>query len=189
MRASSRLDFVTSNRHKFEEARRILDGLGVAVGHRTVTLPEIQSDSLAEIAVHKALAAHRITGGAVLVEDDGLFVESLGGFPGPYSSYVFGTIGNRGILELARGDRAAAFRSAVAYSDGERTLHFQGMVRGSISDAPRGNGWGYDPIFVPEGAGGTFAQIDKDGFSHRRAALAAFAEWYLGDGQQPVPET
>lgn len=179
MRASSRLDFVSSNRHKFEEARRILGTLGVTVHRRAATLPEIQSDSLAEIAAHKALAAHRVAGGAVLVEDDGLFVESLGGFPGPYSSYVFGTIGNGGILELVRGDRAAVFRSAVAYSDGETTVHFEGAVRGSISDAPRGDGWGYDPIFVPEGADGTFAQIDKDRFSHRRAALAAFAEWYL----------
>ena len=179
MRASSRLDFVSSNQHKFGEARRILSGLGVTVHHRAAALPEIQSDSLAEIAVHKALAAHRLTGGAVLVEDDGLFIESLGGFPGPYSSYVFGTIGNGGILELARGDRTAVFRSVIAYSDGETTVHFEGAVRGSISDAQRGDGWGYDPIFVPEGADGTFAQIDKDRFSHRRAALAAFAEWYL----------
>ena len=178
MRVSSRLDFVSSNQDKFGEVRRILGGMGVAVSHRAASLPEIQSDSLTEIALHKAEAAHRITGGAVLVEDDGLFIESLGGFPGPYSSYVFGTIGNGGILDLVKGRRDAVFRSVVAYSDGSVAVPFHGETRGSISSKARGNGWGYDPIFVPRGAGGTFAQIDKDSFSHRRAALAAFAEWY-----------
>lgn len=176
--------FVSSNEHKFGEARRILERMGVAISHHRASLPEVQSHSLEEIALAKAASAHSLAGGAVLVEDDGLFIDSLKGFPGPYSSYVFDTIGNAGILALVRGDRAASFCSVVAYADGSRTAAFRGEVRGRISDAARGSGWGYDPVFVPDGAGGTFAQIDKDRFSHRGEALEAFARWY-GGGQRP----
>ena len=180
----SSVRFVSSNGHKFGEARRILGRMGIAISHHRASLPEVQSDSLEEIALAKAASARGLVGGAVLVEDDGLFIDSLRGFPGPYSSYVFDTIGNAGILELVRGDRAASFRSVFAYADGSRTAAFKGEVRGRIADAIRGSGWGYDPVFVPDGAGGTFAQIDKDSFSHRGEALAAFARWY-GDGQRP----
>ena len=176
----SSLRFVSSNRHKFEEARRILHKMEIKVSHYEASLPEIQSDSLEQIALHKAAAARDVAGGAVLVEDDGLFVDSLSGFPGPYSSYVFDTIGNAGVLALVRGDRAASFRSAVAYADGSGIKSFEGVVRGRIADTICGSGWGYDPVFIPDGAGRTFAQIDKDNFSHRGAALAAFAVWYAG---------
>ena len=180
----SSVRFVSSNEHKFGEARRILGRMGVAISHHRASLPEVQSHSLEEIALAKAASAHSLVGGAVLVEDDGLFIDSLKGFPGPYSSYVFDTIGNAGILALVRGNRAASFRSVVAYADGSRTVAFRGEVRGCIADAARGSGWGYDPVFVPDGAGGTFAQIDKDQFSHRGEALGTFARWY-GGGQRP----
>lgn len=180
----SKIWFVSSNEHKFGEARRILGRMGMEISHHRASLPEVQSHSLEEIALAKAASARSLVGGAVLVEDDGLFIDSLKGFPGPYSSYVFDTIGNAGILALARGDRAASFRSVVAYADGSRTEAFRGEVRGRIADAIRGSGWGYDPVFIPDGAGGTFAQIDKDRLSHRGEALEAFARWY-GDGQRP----
>lgn len=178
----SSLRFVSSNEHKFGEARRMLRREGIRISHLKASLPEVQSHSLEEIALAKAAAAHRLAGGAVLVEDDGLFIDSLKGFPGPYSAYVFDTIGNDGILALVRGDRAASFRAVVAYADGSNALSFEGRVRGRIADRMRGSGWGYDPVFVPDGAPGTFAQTDKDLYSHRGAALAAFARWY-GSGR------
>ena len=169
--------FVSSNRHKFEEVRRILERLGVRVRYHAASLPEMQSESLFQIARLKASAARKLTGGAVLVEDDGLFVDCLNGFPGPYSAYVFDTIGNGGILSLVGESRGATFRSAMAYDDGSTQKQFGGEVRGRISERPAGRGWGYDPIFAPDGAGGTLAQVDKDAFSHRRVALEAFAAW------------
>jgi len=181
----SKIWFVSSNEHKYGEARRILARMGMGISHHRASLPEVQSHSLEEIALAKAASARSLVGGAVLVEDDGLFIDSLKGFPGPYSSYVFDTIGNAGILSLVRGDRTASFRSVVAYADDSRTAAFKGEVRGRIADAIRGSGWGYDPVFIPDGAGGTFAQIDKDQLSHRGEALAAFARWY-GDGRPPL---
>lgn len=178
MPGSRSVSFASSNRHKFGEARRILEPLGIRIRECRITIPEIQSHSIEEISRAKADRAYQTAGGPVLVEDDGLFIESLGGFPGPYSSYAFDTIGNRGILALVGERRDAVFRSAVSYRDGDTTATFSGKIWGTISDSPRGYGWGYDPIFVPRGARGTFAQIDKDAFSHRREALAAFAEWY-----------
>lgn len=176
----SSLKFVSSNHDKFKEVRRILGGMNIGISYHEAVLTEIQSDSLERIALAKAAAARDVAGGAVLVEDDGLFIESLNGFPGPYSSYVFDTIGNAGMLALVQGDRRAHFRSVVAYADDSKIRIFKGEVRGRIADAACGSGWGYDPIFAPDGADGTFAQADKDLFSHRGAALSAFTEWYGG---------
>ena len=174
----SSVRFVSSNRHKFIEARRILASMGIEVSHHATSLPEMQSDSLEEIALAKAAAARDALGGVVLVEDDGLFIDSLNGFPGPYSSYVFNTLGNTGILALVQKKRTASFHSVVAYADDSHTLSFKGVIWGSISSSARGSGWGYDPIFVPDGTDQTFALLDKDLFSHRKAALTAFARWY-----------
>lgn len=178
----SSICFVSSNEYKFREASRILYRDGIKISYMHASLPEIQSDSLEEISLAKAAAARDLAGGAILVEDDGLYIDSLRGFPGPYSSYVHDTIGNNGILSLVQKDRTAAFRSAVAYADDSNTVVFQGEARGHIAGSVQGSGWGYDPIFIPDGAAGTFAQIDKDCFSHREAALADFAMWY---GRRP----
>ena len=170
--------FVSSNAHKFKEAQGILGPLGIPIRHRHAILSEIQSESIADIALHKVRQAYRVTGGPSLVEDDGLFIDALGGFPGPYSSYVFKTIGNRGILRLLQESRESSFVAVVAYSDGHKTVSFRGVARGSIARTASGDGWGYDPIFVPRGAGGTFADIQKGAFSHRTLALRKFAKWY-----------
>ena len=83
----SKIWFVSSNEHKYGEARRILARMGMGISHHRASLPEVQSHSLEEIALAKAASARSLVGGAVLVEDDGLFIDSLKGFPGPYSSY------------------------------------------------------------------------------------------------------
>jgi XTP/dITP diphosphohydrolase len=82
------LFFASSNTHKFQEAKLILDDFGINLGFYKCDLEEIQSDSLQEIAKHKAIQAFQKSKKPILVEDDGLFIESLNGFPGPYSSYV-----------------------------------------------------------------------------------------------------
>ncbi len=180
MPGSSDILFATSNRHKFLEARDILGGMGISVAIRECDLLEIQSDVLGEIALHKAERAFELCKKPVIVEDDGLYIDCLGGFPGPYSSYVFNTIGNAGILRLLAQDRAASFRAAIAYrGPGCEGVVFDGEVRGSIAQTPRGGGWGYDPIFVPCNASETFAEAgDKNHTSHRHAALEKFASWF-----------
>ena len=100
MQQSSELFFVSSNNHKFTEAQRILSNLGLEISLFKTTLEEIQSNSLSEIAKRKALDAYSKVQKPVIIEDDGLFIDSLDGFPGPYSSYAYDTIGNKGIMNL-----------------------------------------------------------------------------------------
>lgn len=173
------ITFVSSNAHKATEVRRILYRADINVNVVAADISEIQHDSLDRIAAAKAVAARDIVGGSAFVEDDGLFIDSLQGFPGPYSSYVFDTIGNAGILRLVTEPRTAVFKAVIAYSDYAHTdtRIFTGETRGVISDEVRGDGWGYDPIFIPDGASDTFAQIDKDLYSHRQLALGLFIRW------------
>ena len=124
-----------------------------------------------------------LEGSAIMVEDSGLFIDSLDGFPGAYSSFVEGTVGLDGILRLLEdaGDRGAEYR-AVAIVDSEgRTWQANGICRGRISKEMLGSGgFGYDPIFVPaEGDGRTCAQMsaeEKSAISHRGQALRGLSE-------------
>lgn len=178
MPESSSLLFASSNRHKFEEARDILAAFGVELNLLRCQLEEIQSYSILDIAERKSAAAFALCGKPVIAEDAALHIDSLGGFPGPYSSYVFATIGNAGILKLVGRSRSARFASAVAYCDGAKPVSFCAAVSGRISDAARGRGWGYDPIFIPRGETRTYAQMpDKNTASHRHASLRKLARW------------
>lgn len=174
--------FASTNENKYREVRSILAQRGLEVEFAKTELVEIQSDSLEAIAREKAKSAYLQVSRTVIVEDDGLFIDGLGGFPGQYSSYVFKTIGNAGIVKLLSGVRArsASFVSLIAFSDGKATTVFEGKVNGAIVDKQAAGGWGYDPIFVPDGASGTFAELaNKNDYSHRRKALDLFADWYL----------
>ena len=91
MQQLSELFFVSSNENKFEEAERILSHLGLQINFFKTTLEEIQSNNLNDIAKQKAINAYELVQKPVIIEDDGLFIDSLDGFPGPYSSYVYDT--------------------------------------------------------------------------------------------------
>ena len=178
--------FVTSNIHKFQEARRVLSKYKIATAKLRVGAVEIQDDSLENIAKTSALDAVKNSGLPIFVEDAGLFVEALNGFPGPYSSYVYRTVGTKGILKLMKNikNRDANFQSVIAFSSPEKKSRcFHGKVKGKISLQELGtSGFGYDPIFEPsKGDGRTFAEMttaQKNEYSHRAEALRKFAEWY-----------
>ncbi len=180
--ALRRVVFASTNQNKFREVQSILAPRGIEAEFAQTDLAEIQSDSLEAIAKEKAATAFSRVSGPVIVEDDGLFVDALGGFPGQYSSHAFKTIGNAGILRLLSGsqDRSASFVSLIAFSDGRDVAVFEGRVPGKISMCEAEGGWGFDPIFVPDGAKKTYAELEnKNDYSHRRRALDRFAEWYL----------
>ena len=167
--------FVSTNRGKLAEVREILRPYGIGVRWRRRTLPEPQAPTLEEV-VRAKLAATRDIQGTVLVEDSGLFIESLSGFPGVYSAHFLRIWGFRPILELLRTRRRdAAFRAAVGVRKGGKAWLFTGEVRGTIAMAPKGRGgFGYDPIFVPRGWSKTFAEVplaSKNKLSHRGRAL------------------
>ncbi|MFC6730972.1 RdgB/HAM1 family non-canonical purine NTP pyrophosphatase [Haladaptatus sp. DYSN1] len=186
------LRFVTGNEGKVREAETYLTE---PLAQADFDYTEIQSDSLAEIALHGAREAfdHLDGDDPIIVDDSGLFIDALGGFPGPYSAYVEDTVGVERVWNLTEmeDNRRARFRSVVAYYDGERAETFEGSVRGRIV-APRGEGgFGYDPIFEHNGT--TLAEMDvetKNSISHRGRALAKFAEWFSTDGEwnPGVPE-
>jgi len=178
------ITFASTNQNKFLEVQSILSTRNIPVDFSQIYLVEIQSDSLEEIAREKAKTAFAKVGRQVIVEDDGLFINSLGGFPGQYSSFVFQTIGNDGILKLLAGsaNRSAYFRSLIAFYNGITLSISTGRVDGRISErVTEGGGWGYDPIFVPDGTDLTFAELkkSKNEYSHRKRALEKFAQWYL----------
>lgn len=119
----------------------------------------------------------------LFIDDSGLFVDALKGFPGVYSSYVFKTLGCEGILRLMEGveGRGARFECCIGYMEpGGDPYIAKGVAHGTISRGMAGTGgFGYDPIFVPEGGSRTYAQIDvaeKNTLSHRGRAMAKFIE-------------
>ena len=180
--------FATGNFHKFNEARMILSEYNIATGMLRVKNLEIQSDRLEEIAQTSVIDAFNRCHLPVIVEDAGLFVDALKGFPGPYAAYTYKTISNPGLLKLMENveNRKATFRSAIAYYDEQsEPVCFEGEAAGRIASDERWgtgkSGFGFDPIFEPSGSKKTFAEMtveEKNGFSHRANAIRKFAEWY-----------
>jgi XTP/dITP diphosphohydrolase len=178
--------FVTSNVHKFLEAHNVLSEYKMATAKLRVEAVEIQDDSLENIAKYSAKDAVKNCGLPVFVEDAGLFIEALGGFPGPYSKYVYNTVGLEGVLKLMKDieNRSAYFLSVIAFaSPDKQPVCFIGKVQGKLTSKEQGtSGFGYDPIFVPlEGDGRSFAEMtttEKNQYSHRAEALRKFAQWY-----------
>jgi len=182
--------FATRNAHKTEEIQRIL-GTEFKVNDLAAhpEIPHIAETgrTFQENAILKALAASRKLPGLVIADDSGLEVEALGGAPGIHSARYAGPKANdqekieKLLDELARvrataNARRARFRCALALARKDEVLGvFEGTVEGEIADQPRGsNGFGYDPIFVPQGLQRTFGELppaEKNRLSHRSRAL------------------
>ena len=190
-----RLIVATRNAHKTAEIRAML-----AASHEVVDMssfpeaPAIEETGVTflENARLKALGVSRVIGGIVLSDDSGLEVDALHGSPGVWSSSYGGVEGdharnNARLLREMEGktDRAARFRCTMVLAQGgEELAHFTGAVEGRIIGEPRGTeGFGYDPLFVPDGHKHTFAELGEDvknTLSHRARALAQVIEWLVG---------
>jgi XTP/dITP diphosphohydrolase len=175
--------FVTTSEHKRREVQRIL-GLE-KLESVAPDVPEIQTLDFAEVAAHKARAAYEALDAParpLLVEDSGLVIAAWNGLPGALTKWFLASIGNEGILRMLSGeDRLARAVCAVAVADaGGEVRVFRGEVRGEISPEPRGEGgFGWDPIFVPEGSELTYAQMGdaKHEDSHRARAFRQVRGW------------
>jgi XTP/dITP diphosphohydrolase len=175
------LYFITSNKGKVQEAKEKLRPLGFSVVQKDLGYPEIQADTLEEVALQGIMHVQARFKKPFMLEDAGLFIDALQGFPGVYSKYVFFTIGLPGILRLLEDieNRRAVFRSVIAYStQGNPPVVALGECKGTISTMQRGkNGFGYDPLFLPHGSQRTFGEMtteEKNMYSHRSKALDAF---------------
>ena len=170
--------FVTDNVHKLREVALIGRQMGFDIQPLHGLKVEIQSDSIEEVSRKSALLAYFIAGKPILVEDAGLFIKALNGFPGPYSSYVYKTIGINGVLKLMKGveDRRACFKSAATVIYGPYVITEVGEVCGWLAEEPRGlQGFGFDPIFIPEGSTRTFGEMsveEKNALSHRARSVS-----------------
>src|SRR2546422_7436487 len=192
------IGFATSNSDKFREVELVLRRLGVGVRRLRGKGLEIQSDDIVEVARFASADASKKYGRPLIFEDTGLFIDALGGFPGPYASFVFRSIGWEAILRVLGGkgkeeERRAPFRSAVAYCEPVGVpMVFRGSIVGAIAKRAAGRGgFGFDPIFIPAGHRHTMAQLsidEKCRISHRAEAMTKFGEWYVllvGNVYQP----
>ncbi|MEM0021081.1 MAG: XTP/dITP diphosphatase [Fervidicoccaceae archaeon] len=178
-----RLFILTHNDSKFSEIAEVLLEYGIEAIQLRKKKFEIQADEVSEIAFRAAEHECRELNTPIAVDDTALYIEALRGFPGPYAEYVFRTIGISGILKLMEGknNRKARFVTAVAYCNGRSVRVFEGILEGTISDEARGEfGFGFDPIFIPEGSLKTLAEMtiaEKNMISHRAVAFRKLAEW------------
>lgn len=187
----------TRNRHKTGEIAALLGGTfrieDLAV-HPEIPEVEETGTTFAENAALKAVTVSRYAGGLALADDSGLEVDALGGAPGVRSARFAGEKATDLenlllLLQKLQGEprRTARFRCVIAIAcDGKLVTTFDGACEGRIIDAPRGkDGFGYDPVFVPEGLEQTFAELPgevKNGMSHRGKAMALAIEWLRQGG-------
>ncbi len=180
------LYFITKNKGKYAEVSELAREYNININMLAVEKLEIQSDDIKEIALFSARwVASKINRRIpIVVEDAGLFVEALNGFPGPYSSYVYKTLGVNGILKLLEGveNRRAYFKAVAVLEHPELGEHaFEGVVYGRIAYKPKGSrGFGFDPIFIPDGEEKTFAELspsEKNKYSHRARAFRSLFNW------------
>jgi non-canonical purine NTP pyrophosphatase (RdgB/HAM1 family) len=171
--------FVTGNPDKAVEAGRIL---GRPVETVALELPEIQSLDLVEVLRAKGEAAWRRIGRPLAVEETGLDLPALGGFPGPLVRWMLEAAGAEGIARtaLAVGDARARAHCAVLYRDEAGAVVGEGEEWGTLVAPPRGaGGFGWDPVFVPAGSDRTYGELGPEvkDRGHRgrawRALLAA----------------
>jgi non-canonical purine NTP pyrophosphatase (RdgB/HAM1 family) len=159
----SKIYFITNNEKKFLEIEKILPG----IRQLPIELEEIQELDARKIIEHKLLEAKKQQTGNLkntfIVEDTSLYLECMNGLPGPLIKWFLKTIGNKGLYDLSvkfRNNIVEA-RTMIGYYNDGKIKYFQGIVKGTIT-SPRGSGFGWDEIFIPEGYDETFSEMTQE---------------------------
>ena len=174
------LNVLTSNEGKFREYKRDLEPYFREIRMADIGYPEIQANTLEEVV--KYILDELSSFAPLIIDDSGLFIDTLNGFPGVYSSYVMDTLGCEGILKIMDGEenREAHFECVIGYLNEDKEL-FKGISEGMITDEMKGDGgFGYDPIFKPKDKNKTYAQMsteEKNNISHRGKAMDEFLNY------------
>lgn len=176
----NKLTFITGNSAK---AKYISNYFKLPIDHIKLNLPEIQSTDLKEIVEDKARRAFEIVKTPVIVEDVSLVFHELKELPGPLIKWFFETLGNEGLCKLVNkfDNKKATAKVMFAICDKSGLNTFSGSIEGSIADSPRGEiGFGWDPIFIPDGYTKTWAEMsddEKHTTSMRKIALQKMSEF------------
>ncbi|QGR18985.1 XTP/dITP diphosphatase [Stygiolobus azoricus] len=188
--SNDKLLLVTSNENKFREISEVAKSYGIKIEWLNIPKFEIQADNLEEIVRYSAITIYQVIRKPLIVEDSGLFINALNGFPGPYTNYVRRKLGLEGILKLLNNveDRSAYFKTVMCYVSDKEINLFTGVVNGRISERIRGEkGFGFDPIFIPENEERTFAEMsteEKNKYSHRAKAFMSFLNYYMRENRK-----
>ncbi|MEC5146968.1 RdgB/HAM1 family non-canonical purine NTP pyrophosphatase [Chitinophaga sp. 212800010-3] len=186
-----KLIFATNNQNKVKEFRSLLgDQFEIITLHEAgidIDIPE-PHDTLEANATEKSSTIHRMTGESCFAEDTGLEIAALDGAPGVLSARYAGEQKEAAdnivkvLQEMAgKNDRSAQFRTVISLILNGQEYQFEGVSKGHIATASRGSdGFGYDPIFIPEGSTRAFAEMDlaeKNNYSHRARAFRKFVDF------------
>uniref|UniRef100_A0A7S2U835 Inosine triphosphate pyrophosphatase n=1 Tax=Attheya septentrionalis TaxID=420275 RepID=A0A7S2U835_9STRA len=189
------ITFVTGNKKKLEEVKRILGGDGSEelpfdITNEKIDLPELQGHDPVEIAIEKCKVAAAQVQGPVMIEDTSLCFNALNGLPGPYIKWFLDKCGHSGLNKMLVGfdDKTAYAQTVVAFTLGvNQEVHvFDGRTNGRIVQARGPLDFGWDPIFEPsEGSGHkTYAEMEKtekDAISHRGRSFAKLQAFLISD--------
>jgi XTP/dITP diphosphohydrolase len=170
--------FITSNEGKLGEIQQKVKQHNIKIIQKNLGYPEIQVDTLEEVVEYGASFIQKKFSKPFILEDAGIFINALNGFPGVFSKYVYYTIGLQGILTLMNNkkNRNAVFQSVYAYAEPKSDpVFFKGECHGKITHEIKGKkGFGYDPIFMADHSSKTFAEMnieEKNKYSHRGKAV------------------
>jgi XTP/dITP diphosphohydrolase len=180
-----KLLFVTTNKHKFEEVKNVLDNFGIEIGQLIMEYEEDKEDDMAEVCKKASKDLADKMNKPLFVEDTGLFFDAYDNFPGPLPKFVFNGIGFEGIFRLLEGkDRSAYFKTVIGYCDpGKEPVLFEDIMKGQFSEKvilPEKEAMPYDHIFIPEGYDKAIVEMDletKNFFSQRGKAARKLGEF------------
>ncbi len=174
------LYFATGNQEKVKEAEAILE---IPIKIINLDLDEVQSLDLEYVARKKAEEAFEKVKEPVIVDDVGVKIDVLNGFPGPLVKFFLNSLGHQKLLELFKNEsnRSVTVQNAIGFHDGKSVRVFIGEFRGTIAEEERGNdGWGFDVVIIPEGETKTLAELGtehKNKMSHRALSLFKFKKY------------
>lgn len=170
----------TGNPNKIKEIEEILQ---IPLGGKIIEIDEVQSMDLAYVSRKKTEEAFRLVRKPIVTDDVAVYIDAWNNFPGPFVKFVYTVMGIPKLLELFKDEknRRVTVECAVGLHDGESVHVFTGKVSGNLAYEQRGsNGWGFDPIIIPDGQTRTFAQMsneEKNKISHRGLAFAQLKEF------------
>lgn len=174
------LTFITGNPNKLRELKAVFPA-DVIIDYHTLDLEEIQGEAdPRKIVEHKLQEAYQTLNRPVIVEDVSAGIESLHWLPGPFIKFFHKELGSDALYKLSKDPMTDRVRAicTMGYTDGEQTFIVEGTIYGRLSE-PRGEGFGFDSVFVPDGYDQTLAELGQDiknTLSHRRLAADALVD-------------